>query len=186
VDYRIVYDIAAHGHQGGALLWLAASLLVAAALLFAWLRAAGRSCRPAWLAGIAAAAIAAFACVEAPWEHHGLRAALAEGRAMVAEGAVEDHQTQRVRFAEGGRRTLMWESFVLGGVRFGYYRDVSAPGFRNTGDAALALRDGLRLRVHYVRDRAAAEDALHIVRLEAADDAPPAREAALVEGGKGG
>jgi hypothetical protein len=65
---------------------------------------------------------------------------LAEGRALVVEGIVEDfvpmksHDTER---------------FTIRGVRFSYSDAIQGQGFNRTSGRNGPIRNGVRLRIHY-------------------------------------
>lgn len=73
------------------------------------------------------------------------------GNYSVAEGAVQDFHPMPY---DGHER----ESFVVQGKRFSYSDFIVSPGFRNAVSHGGALREGMWVRVLYIRE--------HIVRVE--------------------
>jgi hypothetical protein len=72
-----------------------------------------------------------------------LASALRSGRCQVAEGEITQFHPMPAQGHE-------WESFVVGSKRFEYSDFVLSPGFHNTSSHGGPIREGLRVRIHYL------------------------------------
>ena len=86
-----------------------------------------------------------------------LASALREGRCDIVAGKV----TQFHPMPASGHDT---ERFVIGNRQFKYSDYIVSPGFNNTSSHGGPIRDGLRVRIHYVGN--------DIARLEIAHEVP--------------
>ena len=99
-------------------------------------------------------------------EHLRFQHAATGAGSTVIEGIVRDYRLdERVKETSSAIKVISVESFRISGVVFDYVRTQSLkPYFTNALDHAVALHDGMRLRIAYVD----AESGPRIVRLEAA------------------
>jgi hypothetical protein len=83
---------------------------------------------------------------------------------LQAEGPVEQLWDQSVPSRSDRKRSWQWQGFTLGEVEFAYVRNAEQNCFHNGSEHAVALREGDRLRVHYVERPAGAEPATRAER----------------------
>ena len=67
-----------------------------------------------------------------------------------AEGPVAQLWAQSVPSRSDRKRTWQWQGFTLGEVAFAYVRNAEQNCFHNAPQHEVALREGDRLRLHYV------------------------------------
>lgn len=171
MGYRTVFDLAAQP-TGHAAWWAIGAVVVGVALAARWrARRRGRSAGATGFLVALGIAIALLGGALPMWDRARLLDALVDGRARVAEGFVTSHEVTEVAHRVAGKDTtrtqrLAWEAFFVGAEPFGYYRDATAVGFRNSGAARFALADGQRLRVHFVEDVEGDYSQRRILRIE--------------------
>ena len=69
---------------------------------------------------------------------------------LQAEGTVMQLWEQSVSSRSDRKRSWQWQGFTLGEVEFAYVRNAEQNCFHNGNEQAVALREGDRLRLHYV------------------------------------
>lgn len=166
--YEMLFDLVTEGPPNTG--WLAASavaLAVALAVLWRYRQRGQPTGTPRFFA--AAFALVLVVTGLSAWDHHRLSAALREGRTQVVEGPMESHRV--LQHADYNPSTKRYdrrteESFYVGPVPFGFFRDASVPGFTNSGDRPVSFARGQTLRVHYVEDTPGDFASRRILRLE--------------------
>jgi hypothetical protein len=171
VGYRTIYDIAAEGYKEWPYIIFSLALFAVCAGLYVYLKRKRKSLLFFYAALVLSCIFALVSCGMTYWDYSRLKAALEENRCQITEGEVSEYWTRVITTRERMRSTRTWESFKVGNVQFGYYREVVAAGFRNAGKEAFLLRDGMKLRIHYVSDQLLDADGVEnrILKLEAAE-----------------
>lgn len=171
MNYQTLFDLGEYGYRDGPYWFVGAALALLAFGLYLWQRRrARRNILPAFF-GIVSLVISVGAGGVPLWDHHRLLAEYNAGRALVVEGVLSGHRVEEVatrRPNGSGYDRRNWESFAVAEVAFAFDRGPSPVGFRNQFDAPVDLRDGQRLRVHYVEDVPGDRTQRRIVRLERA------------------
>lgn len=146
MNYVAVFDAAA---SSGRDFWPLASPVVlgVAGLYLCWeaFRGGARASQKAFALFFAAFSwsIATFLWTSIRSDQSALRRALADGRAPVVEGVVEDF----VPMPRGGHAL---ESFRVGGVRFAYSDYIMTAGFHRSAASGGPIHAGLPVRITYV------------------------------------
>ena len=160
--YELVYDAADAPRPT---LTLAVLCLAAAAMLGGWRVARGHAPHGAavFLGGAGILLLVVGAALA--HDHRVHRAGSAAP--LVVEGPVTHLWRERELRARHGAG-LEWEGFTVAGVAFSYARNLEQPRFHNAPEHAIALREGLWLRLRYVEERAGGRTRRHILRIERA------------------
>src|SRR5262245_40103166 len=169
MNYRTIYDISSEGYREWPYVILSLALFVFCAVLFVYLKRKRKSLVSFYVVSGFSILVALVSCGMTYWDYSRLRSALEQNRCQVAEGEVDNYWTREVEYYEGSRRrTRTYESFKVGGVQFGYYRELAAAGFTNRRNESFPIRDGLSLRIYYVSDQLLDSDGVdnRILRLE--------------------
>lgn len=136
---------------------IAAAMLLVAVLLFVRAVRQERSRRGAYLVLILTVVFGGVTIGLPFWDRQRLIRHLTDGTARSAEGRVTAHEAREVRVPRSGEKSKStirtWEAFEVGGVRFGFYRQVDQAGFHNSAEQRQELNDGMLVRVRYVEDK---------------------------------
>ena len=161
--YELVYDAAATADAPRPTLTLAVLCLAAAAMLGGWRVARGHAPHGAVVFLGGAGLLLLLVAAALAYDHRAHRAGSASP--LVVEGPVTRLWRERdVRARDGAG--LHWEGFSVAGVAFSYARNLEQPRFHNAPEHALALREGLWLRLRYVEEHAAGRTRRHILHVE--------------------
>ena len=169
MNYRTVYDISVEGFREWPYVIFSLVLFIVCAGLFVYLRRRRKSLISFYVVSVFSILVALVSCGMTYWDYTRLKNALEQKRCQVVEGDVENYWSREVEYYEGSRRrSRTYESFKVGGLLFGYYREVSAAGFTNRQKESFPIRDGLRMRIHYLSDQLLDSDGVdnRILRLE--------------------
>ncbi len=153
---NLVYDVATDAHAAASALWFGLIAAAASAVWAGWLKWRGAKLH-AGVKFVGVMALVMFAVSAGSlWEQR----VLMRADTLMAEGPVQGYWTQRQRRAGERNAYYLWEGFSVSGVAFAYARDLEQNYFHNAG--ALALRDGMRVRIRYIKDG----ERNHILRFE--------------------
>ena len=163
--YELVYDAAATADAPRPTFTLAVLCLAAAAMLGGWRVARGHAPHGVvvFLGGAGLLLLLVGAALAFDLRTHPARRA----SPIVVEGLVTRLWRERDLRARDGAG-LEWEGFTVAGVAFSYVRNLEQTRFHNAPEHAVALREGLRLRLRYVEEHAAGRTRRHILRVERA------------------
>ena len=163
MKYELVYDAAATADAPRPTLTLAVLCLAAAALLGGWRVARGHAPHGAvvFLGGAGLLLLLVGAALAYDHRVHGA----ASAAPLVVEGPLTRLWRERDLRARDGAG-LEWEGFTVAGVAFSYARNLEQPRFHNAPGHAVALREGLWLRLRYVEEHAGGRTRRHILRVE--------------------
>lgn len=153
---RILFDLARSGGSAGPAFVLAAAIAAVALAMIIWSRwrRAPVSVLALWCGGVAI--VCGGAGLAQAAERHEL---ISTPAVRQAEGPVEQLWEQSVRSRSDRKRSWQWQGFTLGEVEFAYVRNAEQNCFHNGADHEVALRDGDRLRVHFVERPAGSDPA---------------------------
>jgi hypothetical protein len=169
MSYELVYDVATTSQAPRVALTFAAAAVALTLVWGVWLRVRGVPLTTGvkFAAGVAALLVVIAVLTFVEQRHIASRA-----DARTIEGPVTGLWTkdERERRADGSWSTWQWEGFTVGGVAFVYARNVEQNYFHNGGPTAIALRDGMRVRLRYVDERDGDAVRHQIVRVERAID----------------
>lgn len=87
----------------------------------------------------------------------------------VAEGAVVQHWTSWERSASSSNSYWYYEGFYVNGVHFSYTTNLSNNYFNNSGPRKVDIKDGMRVRVHYLEEASGEKKRNQITRFEIAE-----------------
>lgn len=174
--YETAFDLGASGFPFWPYVCACAALLLLTGFNLLRKHQRGQRTRVAKWFLMMAVVIALVAVAIPAWDFHRLSGRLARGETLVAEGDVSGHfvETTRKSVPESGKntswqiRTSTWEGFHVGDTEFGYYRGMTHIGFLNGGDPPIEIRDGMRMRIHYVVDEMGGHREQRILRVEVA------------------
>ena len=143
----VLFDLAHSYGSAGLALALATGIAALALAMVIWSRwrRAPVSVLALWCGGVAL--VCGGAGLAQAAERHEL---ISAPGVLQAEGPVEQLWEQSVASRSDRKRTWQWQGFTLGEVAFAYVRNAEQNCFHNGGLREVALRQGERLRVHYV------------------------------------
>lgn len=144
VEYYVAFDVAQAGPRHLWFVALGALFLALGAVLFVFRkRAMGVRKFLAYVMLPFAALWTFCSLVSVGLGYSSLATALRSGRCQIVEG----HVTQFRPMPKEGHAL---ESFVVDGKRFEYSDFILTPGFNNTSSHGGPIREGLRVRIHYL------------------------------------
>jgi hypothetical protein len=160
MSFVLVYDVGASTASRSALV-LALGLLAAALSWGGVLRMRGRPLDGMVLfLGIVAVLFVIVSALSA----YERRLLMARTDVRTVEGPIVGLWESRT--IRGGKTAFHSQGFSIGGVPFAYVRDVERNAWSNRGRCALALRDGMVLRLRYVARRSGERTLHDILRVE--------------------
>jgi hypothetical protein len=165
MTYQLVYDVATTSNAPrDVMLWTAG--LIAVTLVWGIvLRVRGRPLHAGvkFLGVVAVIFVGVSALTLYEQKHIAARTDV-----LVVEGPLVGvwQKDERTKDADGKWRKTSWEGFWIQGVGFVYARSIEQNYFHNGGPTALALHDGMRLRLHYVVNRHDGKEYHEITRVE--------------------
>lgn len=172
MNYETLYDLGTFGYREGHWWPIGGALLLVALGLWLWQRRRGKRSPVPVFVGITGLFLSFGVAGVSLWDHNRLVAEFNAGRAHVVEGVVVGHRidvTHTRRSSGSGYDRHVWEVFLVGDVAFGYRTNgAGRVGFSNGTAEPIDIRDGQRLRVHYVEDVPGEYTERRIVRLERA------------------
>lgn len=151
MDNAVLFDLAhSYGSARYAFVFAAAiAALALAMVIWSRWRRSPVSVLALWCGGVAL--VCGGAGLAQAAERHEL---ISAPGVLQAEGPVEQLWEQSVRSRTDRKRSWQWQGFTLGEVEFAYVRNAEQNCFHNGHGHEVALRDGERLRVHYVERQA--------------------------------
>jgi hypothetical protein len=152
----VLFDLAhSYGSAGYAFVFAAAiAALALAMVIWSRWRRAPVNVLALWCGGVAL--VCGGAGLAQAAERHEL---ISAPGVLQAEGPVEQLWEQSVRSRSDRKRSWQWQGFTLGEVEFAYVRNAEQNCFHNGNERPVVLRDGERLRVHYVERPSGSEPA---------------------------
>jgi hypothetical protein len=147
MDNAVLFDLAhTYGSARYAFVFAAAiAALALAMVIWSRWRRSPVSVLALWCGGVAL--VCGGAGLAQAAERHEL---ISAPGVLQAEGTVMQLWEQSVRSRSDRKRSWQWQGFTLGEVEFAYDRNAEQNCFHNGNEQAVALRDGDRLRLHYV------------------------------------
>lgn len=178
MNWQTVYDVGSIGESDFIwFIYIALAPLALALLLQIWAWRQKRGSFFAKILAVFAMLIAGLGYGMNIWDHNRLAAKLASGDVLKVAGPVVGHQIWKQDVTnikrDIGRSYNYWETIYVGGVAFTWAPGALEAAFTNAKPAAVDLRDGLTVRIHYVEDVPGQAHQRRIVRLEVADTPPP-------------
>ena len=143
----VLFDLAHSYGSAGLAFALGAAIAALALAMVIWSRwrRAPVSVLALWCGGVAL--VCGGAGLAQAAERHEL---ISAPGVLQAEGPVEQLWAQSVPSRSDRKRSWQWQGFTLGEVAFAYVRNADQNCFHNGTLHEVALREGERLRVHYV------------------------------------
>lgn len=143
----VLFDLAHSYGSAGLAFALGAAIAALALAMVIWSRwrRAPVSVLALWCGGVAL--VCGGAGLAQAAERHEL---ISAPGVLQAEGPVEQLWAQSVPSRSDRKRSWQWQGFTLGEVEFAYVRNAEQNCFHNGALHEVALREGERLRVHYV------------------------------------
>ncbi|MDQ3815578.1 MAG: hypothetical protein M3347_16810 [Armatimonadota bacterium] len=162
MNYKTVYDISEYGYHEWTTVIAAAVVFGVSLLLFFIFKISKKSLIWPCVTLLISIFLALMGAMTY-WDYARLKNRLVEKKTQVVSGVIERHWERKVW---RNKTTDYYEGFTVNGVKFEYTVDHSAAGFTNSQKEKVPLRDGLPVRVHYVKDELAGHSELRILKLE--------------------
>jgi hypothetical protein len=162
--YKTAYDLAEYGfHERGTVI-TAICLFFGSLVLFAACWGRGRLLFFPVVALVGSLVLGIVGGLTY-WDFNRLKQALVQNKCEVVEGSLQKYWTKTEYSPRIGASRVV-EGFQVAGIEFLHTVDHSAAGFTNSQNPKVTLRDGLPVRVHFIRDPISEGKEIRILRFE--------------------